>query len=142
MQVALQVREPVEPQVVVQVPVEDWTQVKPLSGPLRQSSSAPLQNSAGGVQADSQWQSTQAWEPVESQVVVQVRGAAPSQSSPVSTVPLPHSGGGGESASASAGRSAGRSAGASASASAGRSLGRSLGRSAGASASGPASVVV
>ena len=81
-----QVRRPVVLQVVVQVWVAATAQVKPLSAPSTQSSSRPLQTSAGGVQAVSQRQATQAWVPVVEQLVVQERGGAPSQSSePVRT---------------------------------------------------------
>ena len=68
----LQVREPVVPQEVVQVPVVLRQQAKLSSQAVSQSSSAPLQVSAGGVQEPQAQEELQVREPVVPQEVVQV----------------------------------------------------------------------
>jgi hypothetical protein len=65
------VRLPVDPQVVVQEPLEPCTQVNPSSATMSQSSSAPLQTSAGGVQLPHEHVELHVREPVVPQLDVQ-----------------------------------------------------------------------
>ena len=63
---------PVEPQLVAHAFVEPAQHAKPLSQPLTQSSSRPLQISGGGAQAPHMHVALHAREPVELQLVVQL----------------------------------------------------------------------
>jgi hypothetical protein len=99
--VASQVRLPVEPQLVMQLVELPRAQPKPSSTLPSQSSSAPLQVSAGGTHAPTEQSSPHARVPVEPQLVVQLElvprthantsSGAPLQSS---STPLHVSGGG------------------------------------------------
>ena len=87
-QLALHPRRPAEPQVVEHEPVAPGAQAKPSSGVVSQSSSMPLHDSTGGVQAPpvgGVQPSVQAPAPVVPQVVVQTveRPTAQAKSSSV-----------------------------------------------------------
>jgi len=87
-QLALQVRDPVEPQLVVQLPISPWTQVSVSSIDPSQSSSAPLQVSAGALQLPHAHPDEHVLEPVEPQVVVHELVVPAQQPKPSSQVAL------------------------------------------------------
>ena len=86
-QLLSQVFWPAEPQDVVQLSVAPAAQMKPLSAAPSQSSSRPLQLSAGGLQALQAQPLAQVLSPVEPQEVVQLPVAASTQAKPLSLLP-------------------------------------------------------
>jgi hypothetical protein len=84
--VALQVREPVVPQLEVQLPFEPARHVKPSSKKPSQSSSAPLHVSTGGRHAPQLQLELQVREPVEPQLVTQLPVAPTAHTKPSSIV--------------------------------------------------------
>jgi hypothetical protein len=85
-QLPLHVCVPVEPQVVVQDRVAPAQQVDPSSQTVSQSSSMPLQTSAGGAQMPQAHDKEQTRVPAEPQVVVQAPVAPRQQVNPLSQV--------------------------------------------------------
>jgi hypothetical protein len=83
----VQVWVPVVPQEVVQVPVVPAQQVHPSSHRMSQSSSMPLQTSAGGMQVPQAQELPQVLEPLVPQDVVQVSVLPAQQVKPLSQVP-------------------------------------------------------
>jgi hypothetical protein len=84
---AVQVLVPVEPQLVVQLPVAPWQQAQPSSHVPSQSSSWPLQLSAGGTQLPQAQVLLHVRVPVEPQLVVQLDVEPRQQLHPSSHVP-------------------------------------------------------
>jgi hypothetical protein len=87
MQLALQLRVPVEPQLVVQAPIVPGVHSLDSSTRPSQSSSMPLQPSAGGVQAPNVQLALHVREPVEPQLVVQPVEVPRTQPKSSSTLP-------------------------------------------------------
>jgi len=85
--VPLHARVPVEPQLVVQLPVEPAQHVNPSSQVPSQSSSAPLHTSDGGEQLPHPHVPLHVRLPAEPQLVVQLPVEPAQQANPLSQVP-------------------------------------------------------
>jgi len=88
LQLALHVRRPVDPQLVVQDSDEPVTQANPSSTVLSQSSSSPLHVSAGALQLPQEQPDEQVRLPVDPQTVVQEPVEPAQQPKPSSHAPL------------------------------------------------------